>query len=126
MCSICFGQFTPECSLSAPGSSIFIFVVVSSQSLKKNTLFKVMYEEEKKMDITAEFKDLVAQYSSVTAEEMTDDMRLRDDLGLSSLDFMTLLGELEDTFDFELDVDRATQVVTIADAVKMIEDLREA
>ena len=53
-------------------------------------------------------------------------MRLRDDLGLSSLDFMTLLGELEDTFDFELDVDRATQVVTIADAIKMIEDLREA
>ena len=123
---ICVGQFTPECSLSALGSSIFIFVVVSSQSLKKNTLFKVMYEEEKKMDITAEFKDLVAQYSSVTAEEMTDDMRLRDDLGLSSLDFMTLLGELEDTFDFELDVDRATQVVTIADAIKMIEDLREA
>ncbi|MDO5702248.1 MAG: phosphopantetheine-binding protein, partial [Lachnospiraceae bacterium] len=66
-----------------------------------------------------------AQYSNIPVEEMRDDMSLRDDLGLSSLDLMTFLGELEDTFDVEIDPDRAAQVNTISDALKMIEELSE-
>ena len=50
-----------------------------------------------------EFKNIVAQYSKVKPEEMTGDMRFREDLGFTSLDFMSFLGELEDTFDIELD-----------------------
>ena len=46
-----------------------------------------------------QFKTMAAQYCEVAAEEMTDDMRFREDLGFSSLDFMSFLGELEDTFD---------------------------
>ena len=50
-----------------------------------------------------QFKKIVAQYCEVKPEEMTDDMRFREDLGFSSLDFMSFLGELEDTFDIELE-----------------------
>ena len=48
-------------------------------------------------------------------------MRLREDLGLSSLDFMTFMGELEDTFDVELEQENAANVRTIADAMQMLE-----
>ena len=78
------------------------------------------------MDRAEEFKNLVAQYSNVAAEDMTDDMSLRDDLGLSSLDFMTFLGEVEDTFDIELDLDEAVNITTIGEAIEMMNSLVEA
>ena len=43
------------------------------------------------MDNALEFKKIVAQYTEIKAEDMTDDMRFREDLGFSSLDFMSLL-----------------------------------
>ena len=54
------------------------------------------------MNQEMEFKNIVAQYSKVAPEEMNNEMRFREDLGFSSLDFMSFLGELEDTFDLEL------------------------
>ncbi len=74
------------------------------------------------MDKAAEFKKIVAQYSNVTAEEITDEMRFREDLGLSSLDFMSFLGELEDTFDVELEEEEVLKVLTVGDALKMLEE----
>ena len=38
-----------------------------------------------------EFKNIVAQYSKVKPEEMTGEMRFREDLGFTSLDFMSFL-----------------------------------
>ena len=74
------------------------------------------------MDKAAEFKRIVAQYCDVKVEDMTDDMRFREDLGLSSLDFMSFLGELEDTFDVELDPEEMKDVHTIAEALAKIEE----
>ena len=54
------------------------------------------------MNQEMEFKNIVAQYSKVAPEEMNNEMRFREDLGFSSLDFMSFLGELEDTFDLNL------------------------
>ena len=74
------------------------------------------------MDKVMQFKNIAAQYCNVKAEDMTDDMRFREDLGLSSLDFMSFLGELEDTFDVELDPEQTSkEVYTISDAIRMIE-----
>ena len=75
------------------------------------------------MDKVMQFKNIVAQYCNVKAEDMKYDMRFREDLGLSSLDFMSFLGELEDTFDVELDPEEMQQNVhTISDAIKMLEN----
>ena len=71
-----------------------------------------------------EFKHIVAQYSKVAAEEMTEEMRFREDLGFSSLDFMSFLGELEDTFDIELEEDKVMKIVTLGEALKLLEDLQ--
>ena len=68
-----------------------------------------------------QFKTIVAQYCKVKPEEMTNEMRFREDLGFSSLDFMSFLGELEDTFDVELEEEYAVKVLTIGEALKLLE-----
>ena len=65
-----------------------------------------------------EFKNIVAQYSKVKPEEMTGDMRFREDLGFTSL------GELEDTFDIELDENEVTKITTLEEALKLLEELQ--
>lgn len=72
-----------------------------------------------------QFKKIVAQYCEVKPEEMKDEMRFREDLGFTSLDFMSFLGELEDTFDVELEEDDAIQVVTIAEALELLGRLQQ-
>ena len=71
-----------------------------------------------------EFKNIVAQYSNVAPEEITNDMRFREDLGFTSLDFMSFLGELEDTFDIELEETEVTQITTLEEALKLLEELQ--
>lgn len=72
-----------------------------------------------------QFKKIVAQYCELKPEEMKDEMRFREDLGFTSLDFMSFLGELEDTFDVELEEEDAMQVVTIAEALELLERLQQ-
>lgn len=69
------------------------------------------------------FKNILAQYCSVPAEEMTSEMKIRDDLELSSLDFMSFLGELEDEFDVELDEQEVLKLTTIGDALEYMDGL---
>ncbi len=72
-----------------------------------------------------QFKKIVAQYCDVEQEEISNDMRFREDLGFSSLDFMSFLGELEDTFDIELDEDDVLQIHTVEEALGLLERLQQ-
>ena len=63
-----------------------------------------------------EFKNIVAQYSKVAPEEMTNEMRFREDLGFSSLDFMSFLGELEEN--------EVMKIVTLGEALQLLENLQ--
>ena len=63
------------------------------------------------------FLNIVAEYCNTPADEITNDMRFIEDLGFSSLDFMTFLGDLEDTFDVEIDEDEIINIHTIEDAI---------
>lgn len=72
-----------------------------------------------------QFKTIVAQYCDVKPEKITDDMRFREDLGFSSLDFMSFLGELEDTFDVELEEENVVQLFTIGEALALLETLQQ-
>ena len=72
-----------------------------------------------------QFKTIVAQYCEVKPEDIKNDMRFREDLGFSSLDFMSFLGELEDTFDVELEEEDVLKVLTIAEALEMMEKLHQ-
>lgn len=72
-----------------------------------------------------QFKNMIAQYCNVKPEKMTNDMKFREDLGFSSLDFMSFLGEIEDTFDVELEEEDALHVFTIAEALDLLEKLQQ-
>ncbi len=67
------------------------------------------------------FKEFLAQYCTVKPQDMTNDMRFLEDLGLSSFDFMSLLGDLEDNFDVEIDTEKVENLTTIGEALVFIE-----
>ena len=71
-----------------------------------------------------EFKNIVAQYSKVKPEEMTGEIRFREYLGVTSLDFMSVLGELEATWVIELDENEVTKITTLEEALKLLEELQ--
>ena len=51
------------------------------------------------MNKTAEFKKIVSQYCAVKPEDMTGDMKFREDLGFSSLDFIGMTkNDIKDNF----------------------------
>ena len=77
-----------------------------------------------RMNQEMEFKNIVAQYSNVAPEEITNHMRFREDLGFSSLDFMSFLGELEDTFDIELEESEVMKIVTIGEALELLDNFQ--
>jgi acyl carrier protein len=76
-----------------------------------------------------QFKEIVARYCDVSAEDMTNDMSFRDDLGLSSLDLMTFLGDLEDEFDVEFDLGadehKLSNIRTVGDALEFLKEYME-
>lgn len=72
-----------------------------------------------------QFKKIIAQYCQVKPEEMGNDMRFREDLGFSSLDFMSFLGEVEDTFDIELEEEEVMHIFTIEEALALLETLQQ-
>ncbi len=72
------------------------------------------------------FKEIVAQYCEVKADDMKGNLRFREDLGFSSLDFMSFLGELEDEFDLELEEDKIVNIHTIDEAMNYVNLMGEA
>ncbi len=75
------------------------------------------------MDNREEFLEIVANYCDKSVGELTENMRFREDLGFNSLSFMTFLGDLEDTFDIELEEDEALKITTIGEALDLLESL---
>ncbi len=75
------------------------------------------------------FKEIAERYCTLKADEITNDMKLRDDLGLSSLDLMTLLGDIEDEFDIEFefgeDDSKLAGIVTVEDAINLMKEYAE-
>ena len=69
------------------------------------------------MNREKEFLELVSNYCDKSAEELTGDLRFREDLGFNSLSFMTFLGDLEDNFDIELDEEEALKITTVSEAL---------
>ena len=70
-----------------------------------------------------EFKTIVSTYCDMKPEDIKNDMRFREDLGFSSLDFMSFLGELEDTFDVELEEENVLKIIYVSEALEILETI---
>ncbi len=65
-------------------------------------------------------KEILAQYADVELDDVTEDSRLAEDLGLSSFSMMSMMGELEEAFGITVDEAELTEVATIGDVMEYI------
>ena len=58
---------------------------------------------------------------TISLEQVTEESRLRQDLGIDSLETVELLFEIEMQFDVKISDDEAVKMVTVRDAVDTIQ-----
>lgn len=68
-------------------------------------------------------KELILNYVEVDPDTVTPDSKFIEDLGFNSFDFMSMLGELEDTLGVTVDEEEITKLSTVQDAVDYLEKL---
>ena len=67
--------------------------------------------------------DIICEYVEVEPENVKPESRFIEDLGFTSFDFMSMLGELEDEFDVEIDQSKAVDTRTVQEAADYLETL---
>lgn len=68
-------------------------------------------------------KAIICNYVEVEPENIHMESRFMEDLGFTSFDFMSMLGELEDELDVEIDQHKAADIRTVQEAVQYLESL---
>lgn len=69
--------------------------------------------------------EIICNYVEVEPEKITPDSRFMEDLGFTSFDFMSMLGEVEDTFDIEVEESEVVKLRTVGEAVEYIQKLAD-
>ena len=67
--------------------------------------------------------DIICNYVEVEPEDVHPESRFMEDLGFTSFDFMSMLGEIEDEFDVEVEQEKAADIRTVQEAVEYLETL---
>lgn len=67
--------------------------------------------------------DIIVNYVEVKKEDIKPETRFMEDLGFTSFDFMTMLGELEEALDIEIDPEEAANIRTVQEAVDYLSQL---
>ena len=71
---------------------------------------------------------IICNYVEVEPENVPENVhpesRFMEDLGFTSFDFMSMLGEVEDEFDIEIDEHEAANIRTVGEAVEYLEKLQ--
>lgn len=68
--------------------------------------------------------ELITNYVEVKKEDIKPESRFMEDLGFSSYDFMSMLGEVEEELDVEIDQEEAANIRTVQEAVDYLEKLQ--
>lgn len=68
---------------------------------------------------------IIRNYVEVEAEKIVPEARFMEDLGFTSFDFVSMLGELEEEFDIEIDEHEAMEIRTVQEAIDYLEKLAE-
>ena len=68
--------------------------------------------------------EIITNYVEVKKEDIKPESRFMEDLGFSSFDFMSMLGEVENTFDVEIEEEKAAGIRTVQEAVEYLEAIQ--
>lgn len=67
--------------------------------------------------------NIICNYVEVEPENIRPESRFMEDLGFTSFDFMSMLGEVEDEFDVEVEQSEVMNIRTVGEAVDYLEKL---
>ena len=67
--------------------------------------------------------NIICNYVEVEPENIHPESRFMEDLGFTSFDFMSMLGEVEDEFDVEVEQSEVMNIRTVGEAVEYLEKL---
>ena len=67
--------------------------------------------------------EIICNYVEVAPENVHPESRFMEDLGFTSFDFMSMLGEIEDEFDVEVEQEEAANIPTVHETVDYLEKL---
>ncbi|MCC8112149.1 MAG: acyl carrier protein [Ruminococcus sp.] len=71
-------------------------------------------------------KELILQYVDVTPDEIVPEARFIEDLKFNSYDFMSFLGEMEDTLGVTVDEQDILELHTVGQAITYLENLQKS
>lgn len=66
---------------------------------------------------------IITNYVEVKREDIKPESRFMEDLGFTSFDFMSMLGEVEETLDVEIDQEKAANIRTVQEAADYLSSL---
>lgn len=69
--------------------------------------------------------DIIVEYVEVDKKDIKSESRFMEDLGFTSFDFMTMLGQVEEDFDVEINQEEAADIRTVQEAVDYLEKIAE-
>ena len=72
-----------------------------------------------------DLKELICEYVDVNPSDIKEESRFIEDLGFNSYDFMSMVGEIEEKFDVEVEEREVVNVKTVKDAVEYIRSLQD-
>ncbi len=67
--------------------------------------------------------DIIVNYVEVKKEDIKPESRFMEDLGFTSFDFMSMLGEIEDELDVEIVQEDAANIRTVQEAADYLESI---
>ena len=67
--------------------------------------------------------DIIVNYVEVEKQGIKPESRFMEDLGFTSFDFMSMLGEIEDELDVEIEQEKAADIRTVGEAAAYLETL---
>ena len=72
------------------------------------------------MDRQDKILEIIADNLNITVDELKLDLNLKTDLKADSLDFITIVTELEEEYDFKFDDTKIETIITVKDLVDYI------
>ena len=75
----------------------------------------------KRAEIFNELKKIVLDYLGDDDMDVSEDSVLTDDLGLTSLDLISIVGDVEDSFDISVEDEAMESIETVGDVLDYIE-----
>lgn len=68
-------------------------------------------------------RNIIMNYVEVEKEDIKPESRFMEDLGFTSFDFMSMLGEIEDELDVEINQEEAADLRTVQEAIDYLEKI---